>query len=92
MTSTGAAISPREAAARTRKVVALVDVIRHLMSDVHPDAVSRALRDASPELRAELADLAGVRVPSDTTWRMVCDVYRTLAPAHSDTADPFAGV
>lgn len=59
-----------EERARAVKVYKIVRVCEQMLDEV-PDLAAAAFRDASPELRARVAEVAGTRVPSDRTWALV---------------------
>jgi hypothetical protein len=72
-----------EAAARARKVAKLLAVVPFPRDRVGIEASAAALSVASPRDRHWLAQLAGVSVPSDTTWTALVEAVRARHPGVS---------
>jgi hypothetical protein len=80
-----------EEAARTRKAIALADILDAVTSDI-PDPIAW-LRDAPAAVRLDAAECAGIRLPSEETWQLACSMLEgRLAVRAALTADPFEGL
>ena len=62
-----------EAAARSRKAYRLCRMAEHLIAE-HPELTVEHFRAAESELRARIAALAKVNVPSDATWDLMLEM------------------
>ena len=78
--------------ARANKAIILLDYLRDNLPDTltqEPEAVAKALLAMGDPWWEGTARRAGVRVPSETTRRVVAELWVKRPPT---VADPFAGL
>ncbi len=68
-------VNEYEAAARSRKAYRLARICEHIMAE-NPEITVAHFDAAEPPLRARIAVLAKVKVPSEATWQECCDNLR----------------
>mgnify|MGYP001595888850 CR=1 FL=1 len=68
-------VNEYEATARSRKAYRLSRICEHIMAQ-NPEITLEHFDAAEPALRARIAALAKVKVPSEQTWQMCCDMLR----------------